>query len=213
MAIAKVGASGTVFLATTGASVGMTGGYGQSPTAGNLLIMSVTMSTTVATATSCTTPAGWTAGPAGGAPTGTANYKAALYIFWKVAAGADTAPVVTVAGGTYSTAVVIEEFSGITSATVDAASTVVTKNTAGALNESGNLVNAITTTSNPTLLWSMLGQVSETSTTSNTLDWASSTKNQDAYFGAYVRTSTASKLVVPGSNSASVSWSGTTPNT
>lgn len=145
MAATIIGAAKVTF--NGGTSVSTT--YNQTPTAGNLLIAGVYCE--MGSATACSTPAGWTAGPTGGL--NYAGYYGTIYLFWKVAAGGDAAPTFTVTAN--NTTVVIEEWSGLRSvAPFDVGSTV------GGVANPGAAGNAnsgpVTTTAND-LIWSFNG--------------------------------------------------------
>lgn len=84
MAYALVGSAGTQVVGASGAAVS-TEAYGQTPTAGHLLICFVAGA---GVATSPTTPAGWSIGK-----NGTGNSTAAT-IFYKIAAGSDAVPTI-----------------------------------------------------------------------------------------------------------------------
>lgn len=103
MTAALVGSLGAVTLGTSGAAV--TPAYGQTPTAGNLLILWVS-GWHGTTATFPVTPAGWTLGPQARATTRTSS------VFYLLAAGGDAQP--TIAIGTAMTwGAMLGEFSGL----------------------------------------------------------------------------------------------------
>ena len=206
MAVAKVGASGTTFLATTGGSAGITGGYGQSPTTGNLLVMAVTMSMAQGNNVStCSTPAGWTAGPTGTAATA-ATYKTVLNLFWKIAVGADTGPTVSTFGGSYGTGIVVEEWVGLTAAPLDVASSIGSWNAAATTSAGSVASGPVTTTNANDWIWSFAGTMVATDKPGTS--WTGgSTANTHAFMGNYVGLDTAAQSVSStGTFTPSFSW-------
>ena len=85
-------------------------------TAGNMLILAVTVSATTTATLSVTTPSGWTKATGGTNAVGTSNVRTATYLFYKVAAGSDTIASVTTANAT-SGRYMIYEYSGLATTT------------------------------------------------------------------------------------------------
>lgn len=129
MAIAKVGSSGLASIGTNGS---LTGVYGQSPTAGNLLIAAVVFNVSGSSLTMPTPPTGWTVATSA-TPSNTTS-QAGTWLLYKVAAGGDAAPVFTVTASTtpFSSFAVIEEWSGLAaSSPLDLVATPATSTSAG----------------------------------------------------------------------------------
>ena len=166
MAIARVGNRGTAYKATSGTQVC---NYGQAPTAGNILIMGVT----VGDGSSVTTPAGWTLAHSGNKAAG----QSVLFrIYWKVAAGGDAAPSIVVDAAGYGLYICIEEWSGL-----DTSAPVVS--TVGSLNPASTGQVVISSTITPvaanSLVYSFAGHVLSALKTSS---WSGgSTKGGSAY--------------------------------
>lgn len=179
--ILTAGASGVDGLARVGAAKythsdagSFSAIYNQTPTAGNLLVMGILALSNDATPT-CTTPTGWTAGPTGGTSSGGGSvYVLSIFLFWKVAAGSDANPAITVSS---LTGVIIEEWSGLTATPYDVNSTVGTNaqySTASGTCDSGPL----TTTNASDLIWTFLGAYE--SPPARTLTWGGGS-TVDAY--------------------------------
>lgn len=131
---------------TTGAS------FATSPTAGNLLLLAVSVVNASTTTNSCSTPSGWNTGPSKALVNGTVG--GSVFTFWKIAAGGDANPTFTITGANTGTATVIEEWDGIaTSGTLD------TTFTAGQWNNvSGSQsCGTATTTAARTWIWAVVG--------------------------------------------------------
>ena len=153
MTITRVGAASTT---SAGGSIPLTAAYSQPPTAGNLLTLGVSAySSSVPT---CTTPAGWTAGPSGGGSGG--GYPGRIFLFWKVAAGGDAAPNMTVSVGGGSTNATIEEWANSTGwpgSPHDVDSALGINNQASTA--AGTCNPGPVTTTAPGFIWSFLGVV------------------------------------------------------
>jgi hypothetical protein len=120
----------------SGTAVTLSGSYGQTPTAGNLLVACVQSSSTTSAglAFTCSTPAGWTASSIVGLAA--ANNRCGTAFFWKVAAGADAAPSFTVNTSTTNLQVTVDiyELAGALSATpIDASGTFTSGTTGGTI--------------------------------------------------------------------------------
>jgi len=178
MTVALVGAAKETY--TTSGS--FTAAYNQAPTAGNLLVMGV-LARRASSAPSCSTPSGWTAGPSGGTNAGTSYMS--IFLFWKVAAGADTAPTLTMTA--LPTDVIIEEWSGVGPHDVDSTVGIGT-NTANS--------GPLTTTNAADWIWSFSG-LNNSSGVSCAPTWGGgSASDSDFYEGAYqIETATATQAV------------------
>lgn len=147
MTVTRVGVAGLSYSSTDSST---TYTYGQNPTAGNLLTMGVSVSN--GTTSTCGTPAGWNAGPAG-SPSG--SNKANIFTFWKFATGGDLGPVLPITGNGYGAGVVIEEWSGASA--WDANSTVGTIVQSNATAAGFCTSGAVITTTPNTFIWSFAG--------------------------------------------------------
>lgn len=171
-----------------------TGGYGftalynQSPTAGNLLVMGVLIASQYSC--SCATPAGWTAGPSGYTISGSNGTN--TYIFYKVAAGGDAQPSLTIYPMAYGAHTIMEEWSGLTASPLDSVSTVGTNNQSNAAAGTCNS-GPLTTTNANDFIWSFMGVSFSSGSSGRTLTWGGGSTSASTFFSYQTQFATANQ--------------------
>jgi hypothetical protein len=138
VAIAPVQRVPKEFAGVTSCPIGSGDGWA-TPSSGNLIVLTINCDQV------CSTPAGYTAGPS-------VVDDNAVYLFWKISAGTETAPTIT-PGGTTTAVMTACEYSGVAASPADGSNTSSIVNTVGTTTTS----TSVTTTAAADLIIAVAG--------------------------------------------------------